>query len=233
MTDETARSSTSTRRLASRLGAGALAFGALAALGGKPAGAVTFTDTDYLKFALSLEYLQAEYYLRAVTGQGVPSGYGGLAKNVTAPTRTTVPFATPAVAHWAERIASDQLAHVIFLVTLLGGDTTLQPAIDLTKPFTAFAQQAGLITSRQTFNPFAGEIDFLIGAYIFEDVGVSAYAGLIASLTSPDNISYIASMLADEGMHAGLVRSYLAEIGGGKVTNAISVVRQTLSGTGR
>ncbi len=219
------------KRLAGRLGAGALAFGALAALGSRPAQAATvFTDTDYLTFLLNIEYLQAEYYLRAVTGQGVPAGYGGVAGNVTVPARTLVPFETPAVAYWAEKIANDQLAHVIFLVTLLGENTKLQPGINLTTSFSTVLQQAGLITKHQTFNPFANEVDFLVGAYVFEDVGVSAHAGLIELLTTKANIAYVASNLATEAMHAGLVRSYLAQIGGGQATNAISSLRQSLSG---
>jgi hypothetical protein len=225
---------TDTRRWLGRAGAGALAFGALSAMGGKSARAQSITDADVLNFALNLEYLEAEYYLRAVTGAGLPSNLtGGSTGNVLAPANTLVPFQTTAIAYWAQRIANDELAHVTFLRRALvaeSGTPVAEPQIDLEISFTTLAVAAGLITAGQTFNPFASELDFLIGAYIFEDVGVTAYAGAAALLTDPANIAYSASILAVEAEHAGLIRSYVAEIGGGGVTNAISALRQSLSG---
>jgi len=235
MTETIASAGTAdSKRWLGRLGAGALAFGAMSAMGGKRARAQAITDADVLNFALNLEYLEAEYYLRAVTGAGLSTSLtGGSTGNVLAPATTLVPFQTSAIAYWAQRIANDELAHVNFLRVGLkaeGGTPVAEPQIDLVNSFTTLAVAAGLITTGQTFNPFASELDFLIGAYIFEDVGVSAYAGAAALLTNPDNIAYSASVLAVEAEHAGLIRSYLAEIGGGAVTNAISALRQSLSG---
>ena len=222
------------RRFMARLGAGALAFGAMTVLGAKRASAAAPTDADVLNFALNLEYLEAEYYLRAVTGQGLPSSLtGGSTNNVTAPTTTLVPFQIPALAYWAQRIANDELSHVNFLragIAAEGGTAVAEPEIDLVTSFTTLAVAAGLIAPGQTFNPFASEINFLLGAYIFEDVGVTAYAGAAMLLSNPNNVAYASSVLAVEGEHAGLIRSYLAEVGGGAATNAISALRQKLSG---
>ena len=192
------------------------------------------TDADVLNFALNLEYLEAEYYLRAVTGQGLPSTMtGGVSGNVSVPATTLVPFTNPAIAYWAQRIASDEAAHVNFLRVSIsgeGGTPVNEPAIDLNASFSTLAVASGLLAPGQTFNPFASELDFLIGAYTFEDVGVTAYAGAAALLTNPVNVTYGASILAVEAEHAGCIRGYLAEIGGGSVTNAIARLRQTLSG---
>ena len=234
MTNDMAGDGADSKRLLGRLGAGALAFSAMASLGAKSASAATPgpTDLDVLNFALNLEYLEAEYYLYAVTGLGLPTSLTGTPDktNVSVPATTIVPFTTPAIAGWALKIASDEYAHVNFLKQALGTNAVSEPAIDLQASFSALAVAAGLIPQGTTFNPFASEIDFLIGAYIFEDVGVTAYAGAAGGLTDAANIAYAASILAVEGMHAGLIRSFLAEIGGGQVTNAISKLRQSLSG---
>ncbi len=246
MTNDMAGDGADGKRLLGRLGAGALAFGAMAAFSSKPAKAATTSayDLDVLNFALNLEYLEAEYYLRAVTGVGLSNfktsdGSTDLTNNspntVTAPATTLVPFQTPAVAYWAEKIANDELSHVRFLIEGIpyyDGTAVQEPNIDLMTSFNTLAQAAGLIPDGSpvgTFNPFASEVDFLIGAYIFEDVGVTAYAGAAGALTNPDIISYGSSILAVEAMHAGLIRSYLSEIGGGAVTNKISALRQLLS----
>ena len=147
------------------------------------------------------------------------------------PANPSVPFQTSQLASYFERIAADEQAHVSFLLAALGTDAVPQPQIDLESSFTALAIDAGLIAEGQTFNPFASEIDFLIGSYIFEDVGVTAYAGGAAYLQlNGPNIPYAASILAMEGYHAGAIRGYLASQGGGTVTNAISALRNTLSG---
>ncbi len=227
------------RRLLARLGAGALAFGAFSAMGRRRAKAATPTgstgDAAILNFALNLEYLEAEFYLRAVTGSGIPSSLTGpSAGTVTAPAVTKVPFTIPALSGWAQRIANDELAHVNFLrvaIASQGGTPVSEPNIDLMNSFTTLAIAAGLIVQGQTFNPFADQISFLLGSFIFEDVGVTAYAGSANLLTNPANISYSSSILAVEAMHAGAVRGYLSQIGGGAAANAISNLRATVSGT--
>ena len=197
MQEEMAGESPGSRRLLARLGAGALAFGAFAAIGGRRARAAPPTgstgDAAILNFALNLEYLEAEFYLRAVTGSGIPSSLTGpQAGTVLAPAKTVVPFTIPALAGWAQRIANDELAHVNFLravITSEGGTPISEPNIDLVNSFNTLAAQAGLIPAGGTFNPFASELNFLIGSYIFEDVGVTAYAGSANQLTNPANIA--------------------------------------------
>ncbi len=231
MTENPAGDGTDGKRMLGRLGLSALAMGAITAVGTGTAQAATYSDADILNFALNLEYLEAEYYLRAVTGSGLTSAMTGVASNqVIAPASTLVPFQNRAIAYWAQRIANDELSHVNFLRLGLSSSAVPEPTIDLVNSFTTLAVAAGLIPAGQTFNPFESEINFLIGAYIFEDVGVTAYAGAANKLTTAANISYGASILAVEAEHAGCIRSYLAGQGGGKVTNAISALRQKLSG---
>ena len=93
-------------------------------------------------------------------------------------------------------------------------------------------RRAGLVAPGVSFNPYENEANFLLGAYVLEDVCVTALAGAAALLTSPDNIAYAAGLLGAESYQVGLIRSYLSEIGGGAATNAISALRASLSGVG-
>ncbi len=208
-----------------------LSVGAVSGIGSARAAGTTYTpmDADVLNFALNLEYLEANYYLLGVTGSPLPTSLTGGGPAPFAPTTALVPFQTQQLASYFLRIAADEYAHVSFLRDALGASAVAQPQIDLGEAFTTLARAAGLITAGQSFNPFASEIDFLIGSYIFEDVGITAYGGGAAYLDNADNIAYAASVLAIEGYHAGAIRGYLASQGGGAVTNAISGLRATLS----
>ena len=91
--------------------ASAVAIGALAAGGlttvTTPAQAQTVADSDILNFALNLEYLEAEYYLRAFTGQGLGSAdITGLGTQGAVTGGSQVPFKSAAIQAYAQRLTS-------------------------------------------------------------------------------------------------------------------------------
>lgn len=188
----------------------------------------SITDADILNFALNLEYLEAEFYLRAVTGAGLSDmDAGSGAGAVTGGTK--VAFKTPSLQQFAQEIANDEQEHVKFLRKALGSAAVSRPEIDLMTSFDAAAKAAGIGDS---FNPFADENSFLVGAFVFEDVGVTAYHGASTLLSDSGNLAAAAGILGAEAYHAGEIRTLITQIGTPYLTycNQISTLRANVGG---
>jgi hypothetical protein len=196
----------------------------------KPAG---ITDADVLNFALNLEYLEAEFYLRAATGQGLSSADAGSGAG-TVTGGSMVSFPTPTLQQYAFEIAQDELNHVRFLRKALGSAAVSRPTIDLSASFNGLAMAAGIGSA---FNPFADSNSFLVGAFVFEDVGVTAYHGAAGLLTDKGNLGAAAGILAVEAYHAAEIRTLIVA---GSIANPsapflddankVSALRATLGG---
>lgn len=198
------------------------------------------TDGDILNFALNLEYLEAQFYVFAVTGAGLPANQlTGTGTQGAATGGRKVNFTDPIVAAYAREIAKDEADHVKFLRGALGNSAVAQPTIDISSApngaFSNAARAAGLIGAGQSFDPYESDEKFLLGAYIFEDVGVTAYKGAAPLITSKVFLDAAAGILAAEAYHAGLIRTVL--YGKGMqvpalrdATEAISDARDSLDG---
>jgi len=223
--------------LAKALGLGAGAIGlASAGLTGTARGqAPAIDDAAILNFALNLEYLEAEFYTLAVTGAGIaaagiPINGTGTPGGTIVKANPLVPFASPIFQQFAVELAIDEQRHVLDVRNILasiGAQPVAKPAIDLLNSFNLAARMAGL---GSTFDPFANETNFLIGSYIFEDVGVTAYHGAAPLIQSPTVLGYAGKIYAVEGYHAGAIRTFLNQLGQGQATSAISKVRSAASG---
>jgi len=189
------------------------------------------SDASILNFALNLEYLEAEFYLRAVygtglggsdvTGKGTPGGVIG---------GRPVDFKTPWLKSFATEVANDEKAHVQFLRAALGTAKVARPAINLKDSFNSAAVAAGLIKAGQSFDPFASESNFLLGAFVFEDVGVTAYKGAAPLIQSKTYLDAAAGILAVEAYHAGAIRSAIYAADLSDSANKLSDARDSLDG---
>ena len=196
-----------------------------------PALAAGFTDDDYIAFFSNFEALGANYYLYGLTGQGVPAAYTtGVGTQGAVSAGGPVTFQSAAIKQYVQRLAVDELAHLQFFRAVLGSAAVAQPTVDIASSWTNFAIGAGLISVGQTFNPYENDVTFLLGAYMLEDVCITAAAGAARYFTSKDNVEAAAGILGVEGYHAGAIRTLLSNIGAGQATDAISALRAKLSG---
>ena len=164
----------------------------------KAAAGPTSTDLAVLNFALNLEFLEAEFYTVATTGKtmeqsGINVGptpgptYGGAKVAFTNSSVFSLPVAL--------EIAGDERAHVALLLGLLGSQAIIKPTINLNALGFGYANQS----------------DFLKLARIFEDIGVTAYAGA-APLLSPAVLGYAAEILSAESQHVANIRLQIARL---------------------
>ena len=218
-------------RRALLLGGSALAAFAMTPSIAKAANTVSaYTDNDILNFALNLEYLEANFYYMAAFGTTIdkPTAASALlggptaaiaisgvstnsnpAAGVTATTgtATNVPFALPFVKAYAIETALEEGKHVSLLRSALSTLAVAQPPLDISPAgaFLTLTNAAGY--SLTLANPYLSDLNFLVGAYVFEDVGVTAYHGAAPLIAASANLAAAASILSVEAYHAGLIRT--------------------------
>jgi len=202
----------------------------------------SYDDTDVFAFALNLEYLEAQFFLRAATGSGLSddltkSGDGKTAGGAVTGGRK-VAFTDSVIAEYAREIAADEKGHVTFLRTQLGSAVLAQPAINIdggaSGAFTAAARAAGIIGSADTFDPYASDANFLLAAFLLEDLMPTAYRGGMIYVSSTVLREAIAGIGATEAYHSGLIRSTIYTSGNSTlIANAgkLSNLRDSLDGT--
>lgn len=205
-------------------------------------GAAAAQDLDYavLEFAFSLECLEGQFYSWAATGHGLdpsiigpgsPAPIGGQKANLS-----------PAAQRYAHDIAKDEIAHVALLSSVLAGlnITAVCPQVDIGPAFEAAAAAAfGVPSLSPPFSPYTSDAAFYIGAFLFEDVGVTAYHGALRVIKDAGYATVAAGILGAEAYHAGSIRTKLIEIENvvtaygvtvGQVITAASKLRASVGG---
>ncbi len=156
--------------------------------GGSPTDAIT----DVLQFALTLEYLEAEYYNTALAAPG-------LAGTLTGAARTAV-----------QNIADHENAHVTFLkntLTALGATPAAKPTFDFTAGSYSGGPGTGLGPLSGANSPFVNYAVFLAVAQTYEDTGVRAYKGQAGNLMSSNEVLTAALQIHSvEARHASHIR---------------------------
>lgn len=207
------------------------AAGASALLPSWAAGATqAIRDDDIFNFALNLESLETEYYMRGTMGRGMSDADGGRDPGKVHGGRM-VPWKNNDLRQFMEEVAMNELAHVRFYRRALGRRAVSRPEIDLRAGFAGAAKAAGL---GDNFDPFASEMNFFLGGMLMEDVGVTAYHGAAPLIRNKQNLDAAAGILAVEAYHMGMARSTLYRMGNEarQAANAISNARDKVDGPG-
>jgi len=146
-----------------------------------------------------------------------------------------VSFANPIIAQYAREIAADDLAHLAFLRSALGASAVAMPSLNIdggaSGAFSTFARAAGYVASGATFDPYASDLNFLLAAFIFKDVAVTAYKGVATLLSSTLTLDAIAGLLTTQAYHAALIRTTLYTMGQGAAAGQFSNARDTFDGS--
>ncbi|MFT2719557.1 ferritin-like domain-containing protein [Deinococcus sp. A31D244] len=161
-------------------------------------------DLTILNYALTLEYLEAEFY-NAFTGTGA------YASNLS----------NPRVREYARELALHENAHVTALqdtIRKLGGTPVAKPNID----FSPLLKNSD--GSAKTVND---EL-FLALANTFEPIGVRAYLGQADKVMNGDVLTAAASILAVEANHASGIQELRTQLGfNKKPTRQTSIAPQS------
>lgn len=141
-------------------------------------GSLPYAVVDVLNFALTLEYLEAEFYQTGLDTSGLLTGE---------------------LRDQFDQIRKHEVAHVDFLRQLLGSRAVGKPAFDYT---------AGKGTRNGPFSDvFSNPSTFAAVAQAFEDTGVRAYKGQAANLMGNDEVLQAALQIHSvEARHAAQVR---------------------------
>lgn len=187
------------------------------------------SDADIFNFALNLESLETEYYMRGTMGYGMDDSDAGSRPGQVHGGKM-VPWKNEDLHAFMREVAANELAHVRYYRKVLGDKAVSRPEIDLAGGFAAAAKAAGL---GDDFDPFANEMNFFLGGMLMEDVGVTAYNGAAPLIRNKTFLQAAAGILAVEAYHMGMARSTLYRMGdeARQAANMISNARDSLDGS--
>lgn len=221
------------RRFGMESGLALAAAVAAAGVAASPADAqtATLTDVDILNFALNLEYLETEYYLRGLTGQGLtPAETTGMGTLGTITGGRQVNFTDTTVQQALAEITADERGHTNFVRAALGSQAIARPSINYTDAFNALGVAAGI----GPFDAFASQANFVLGGLLFCEAGQTAYKGSARFLQNKSILDSAAGLQAVEAYQSGILKVLTYQAGAQAINNynAAVAVKNMLGGAG-
>ena len=131
-----------------------------------------------------LQCLEAQFYSCAVFGHSLSDELTGSGPQPIGCQKAN--FTNDDIYNVAMDVTENEIAHVNYLRTALGNYSVQCPLVNIGDAFSAAADAALNTTLSPSFSPYVNDLYFLTGAFIFEDLGVTAYKGALASFNSSD-----------------------------------------------
>ncbi|XP_059438972.1 ferritin-like catalase Nec2 [Corylus avellana] len=199
---------------------------------------IVANDTDQIQFALNLEFLEAEFFLRGALGKGLDSFAPTFARGGPPPVGARKANLDPLVGRIIEEFGYQEVGHIRAIITRIGGFS--RPLLDLSpQNFAKLFDEAFGFTLSPPFDPYLNSVHYLLASYLIPYVGLVGYVGTIPNLSTKNSLSFVASLLGVESGQDAVIRTLLYERGNQKVlpynitvaefTNKISGLRNKLA----
>ena len=181
---------------------------------------------------LDLEYLFAEYYTWATTGSGLSSDQRGLDAGPVAGGRK-VKFGSPIVAAFSNEAANAATWHIGLLRQFqleIGERPYRASSLNLETGFASMARRAAIVGHDRPFDVFADELNFLLGAFMLEDVGLTVCTHALRAPEIKWSRDLLVGLLGSLASRTAIVRAFLYAAGLSSETQALAVLRQRTCG---
>ncbi|KAM6558401.1 hypothetical protein CsatA_027640 [Cannabis sativa] len=199
---------------------------------------VEATDNDKIQFALNLEFMEAEFFLRGALGEGLDAINSSLAEGGPPPIGARKANLDPLTHRIIEEFGYQEVGHIRAIINTVGGFP--RPLIDLSpQNFANLFNKAVGFTLKPSFDPYANSLNYLLASYVIPYVGLVGYVGTIPGLTYYTTRRLAASLLGVESGQDAVIRTLLYERGKEEVypygitvekfTNYISTLRNELA----
>ena len=161
-----------------------------------------------------MQCLEAQFYSCAVYGHGLSDELTGFGPQPIGCQAAN--FTNDDIYSIARDVANNEIAHVNFLRTARRNYSVQFPLFNIGDAFSPAADAALGTTLSPPFLPYGNDLFFLTGAFLFEDLGVTAYKGAAPLIQSKDILSAAAGKsciaLATYLAHLCLPSPYFAEL---------------------
>lgn len=205
-------------------------------------GPVTAMEADTLNFALNLEYLEGEYFNRALYREGLDKFDPGLSGGGPPPIGFELANLDPPTRDIIQQLGLQEVGHIRIIRETVK-EAIPRPLLDLgVEVWAKFFKEALGYHLTPPFNPYANSVNFVLSVYFLPYIGLTGYVGANPNLTTPTAKRLVAGLLGVESGQDAVIRYWLYErryekvypypITVAEITAKISILRNNLGKTG-